>query len=275
MPDDSSTRKDRRSTGNFDALSELERVERRLREVEGEWRRDHALASLGLHAAMIAHEFNNLLTPVVTLAQHALSRPEDAALTRRTLERCLLNSQRAARISQAILSFAKGDVEQSTGSASVHRAVRDAIECMGRDPARDGVTVEIKGPAIRLRGMSETLLSQILLNLIQNALSSMRPGGGVLTITTSTCNTSPAIEITDTGKGMTPQRLHAIAVPLRGDGVGHGVGLAFCRHALAQVGADLVVSSAEGRGTTVSIQLPSHLVVADEGDVLRGDGQND
>lgn len=74
------------------------------------------LATLGTLAGLIAHEFNNILTPVMSYAQLALDKPQDRALARKALERAADGSERAARIATAILNFAREDEHRSTGN---------------------------------------------------------------------------------------------------------------------------------------------------------------
>lgn len=58
---------------------------------------------------MIAHELNNILTPVLSYAQLALSRPGDRALAERALTRAVAGVESAAKVTAAILAFARED----------------------------------------------------------------------------------------------------------------------------------------------------------------------
>ena len=63
-------------------LEEVERAEARLKQIERGLERSHRLATLGLLASSVAHEFNNLLTPIVSYCQMALASPEDSAMAK-------------------------------------------------------------------------------------------------------------------------------------------------------------------------------------------------
>ena len=67
------------------------------------------LATLGTIAGLIAHELNNIMTPVCSYAQMALESPGDDVLVRKALERTLAGAERATRISAAILGFVRDD----------------------------------------------------------------------------------------------------------------------------------------------------------------------
>jgi signal transduction histidine kinase len=67
------------------------------------------LATLGTIAGLIAHEFNNLLTPVISYAQMALADPADLTLTAKALERTLAGAEQAAQIASALLELARPD----------------------------------------------------------------------------------------------------------------------------------------------------------------------
>ena len=72
-----------------------------------------ALANLGMASAMIAHEMNNILTPLGNYALLAMNHPDDKSLINKTLTKTANNTQRAARILDAMMSIAKGDRQEA------------------------------------------------------------------------------------------------------------------------------------------------------------------
>ena len=66
--------------------------------------KSQALANLGLLSSMIAHEMNNILTPLGTYAELALANPDDAALTKKALNKAASNSLRASSVSVSFCS---------------------------------------------------------------------------------------------------------------------------------------------------------------------------
>lgn len=210
---------------------------------------EHAqrLATLGTIAGLIAHEFNNLLTPVMSYAQMAMDDPGNAALTKKALERAAEGAERASQIATAILDFAKQDLEIPPAGASgsglesleagrvdVGAAVKSMFSCLARDPAKDGVRFTFHGEHAGTALMRPVALQQILLNLVLNAKRAMAPTGGDLAIRASRTPNAPApmagdtvglspaggyagpwitIEVQDTGKGIDGKSLGSIFRP--------------------------------------------------------------
>ena len=84
-------------------VRQVDLLSARLADLQATLDHQERLATLGTIAGMIAHEFNNILTPVCSYAQMALDSPDDAALARKALERSLTGAERAAKIAGAIL----------------------------------------------------------------------------------------------------------------------------------------------------------------------------
>lgn len=151
----------------------------RVAELERELERCQRLATLGTLAASIAHEFNNLLTPIVSYAQMALHSPEDWELVSKALRKAIEGSEKASEIASSMLGFIRDDE-----GACVHvaHAAHDALACLAREPSKDGIELEIDVDRECWVRMRPVALEQVLLNLILNAREAMRPGGGRLSI---------------------------------------------------------------------------------------------
>ncbi len=131
----------------------------------------HRLATLGTLTGMIAHEFNNILTPVLSYAQMALEAPADRALSHKALEKAAAGAQRAAHIAEAILELSREchSTAAVADSCDVATACRAAFGCLAREPRKDGIELQLRlsgAPAVAIRPVS---LQQVLLNLIINA----------------------------------------------------------------------------------------------------------
>jgi signal transduction histidine kinase len=108
----------------------------------------------------------------------------------------------------------------------------------------------------------EEKLHWVILQLVDNAIK-FTPGGGQVTVSAALDNRRVRLAVRDTGIGIAPQRLDDIFEPFQQlDGSstrrygGTGLGLALVKRIVEAHGAQVVVESQEGRGTTVSFTLP-------------------
>jgi two-component system nitrogen regulation sensor histidine kinase NtrY len=112
------------------------------------------------------------------------------------------------------------------------------------------------------------LLHRAFQNLVLNALDAM-PAGGTLTMRTTEHEGSVRIEVSDTGKGLTPEECSRLFTPYYTTKVqGTGLGLAIIQSVVSDHHGTISVSSDEGHGTTFRIELPqrqsAHPVVPTE-----------
>jgi signal transduction histidine kinase len=102
------------------------------------------------------------------------------------------------------------------------------------------------------------LLHRALSNLVLNAIEAM-PDGGALTLRTRREPDSAAIEISDTGKGLSQEECARLFTPYYTTKLhGTGLGLAIVQSIVSDHGGRISVSSQPGRGTTFIIELPAN-----------------
>lgn len=100
------------------------------------------------------------------------------------------------------------------------------------------------------------LLHRAFQNLVLNALDAM-PAGGTLALRTGDGTDTVRIEVSDTGKGLTPEECSRLFTPYyTTKQLGTGLGLAIVQSVVADHHGTIAVSSDEGRGTTFRIDLP-------------------
>lgn len=163
------------------ALEALAQATSRLDRLEGEIEHTQRLATLGTLAAGVAHEINNLLTPVISYAQMAKADPGDAVQVAKALDRIIRGADAVARIVQAVLGFAAAEDGQPD-AANVADTIRECLDCLARDPSKDGIKLIMRIDPNTCVQMPPLSLQQVLLNLIINACNAMRPRGGELRI---------------------------------------------------------------------------------------------
>jgi signal transduction histidine kinase len=226
------------------AMDALARATDRLGRLESELDHSQRLATLGTLAAGIAHEINNLLTPVISYAQLAKAHTSDPTQVGKALDKIIGGSEAVARIVQAVLGFASVEAGQPE-VANVAETLRECLECLARDPAKDGISLIQRIDAETCVRMPPLSLQQVLLNLIINACNAMRPRGGELRIDASPGREGTTIiTVADTGPGLPRDLLNNLFEPfasrpiatacgqapgaMRKQG-GTGLGLSICR----------------------------------------------
>ena len=119
-----------------------------------------------------------------------------------------------------------------------------------------------RGVALRYAGnvgaltlaLDEDMLARILLNLISNALR-FTPAGGGIRVSLTALGDAVEIVVADTGAGIAPERQPWVFLRGETDG-GHGHGLPIARALARQLGGDLTLRSAPGRGSAFTLRLP-------------------
>jgi signal transduction histidine kinase len=242
--------------------TELESVAERIDQLHAQLRQAQKLASLGATAAVIAHEFNNLFTPIVAYARHALDT-DDVPLMKRALEKTLTQVEIMRNMSDRVIGLAKqGD--SGLKAVNVAAVVSNAIECLCRDLNKDNITVQTQiDPALTVRANESSLL-QVLFNLVINARQAMLGRRGRLTVDAAAQDGRVRISVRDTGCGIPPENLDRIFEPFfstktnadKPDRRGLGLGLSICRDMIEELDGTIRVTSEVNVGTTFTLDLP-------------------
>jgi signal transduction histidine kinase len=249
-------------------LGKLSDLQGQLDSLRDQLTESQRLATIGTIAAVIAHEFNNLLTPIISYSQFALKSATtdqpDMPLICKALTKSFNSAERAGKICSAMLSLARG--ESSFGEVSVQTLVDETLAVLARDPQKDGIALRVQvQPGLCVSG-DGIQLEQVLLNLLINARQAMIGRGGSLTIKAAATEDGQArIQVIDTGPGIPAQVIHKIFDPFfttkgtarKDESRGTGLGLAICRDIVEHHNGRIGVESEVGRGTTFIIHLPA------------------
>jgi len=230
-----------------------------------------ARANIGTVSYMIAHEINNLLTPISSYARLALKNPDDKALTQKVLKKAVQNCERASKIMESMLALANGETQEKK-DVQLITLVEGIFTCLCRDFTKDGITVEMQIPKDLTIRAVPVQIQQVLMNLILNARDAMLTRGGILAIRAVEKTDAVQIEVRDTGCGIEPDNLknvfesffttkagektpskHSGAVPGTPNG---GLGLAFCKKVVDAHNGLISVESKPAEGSTFKIILP-------------------
>jgi hypothetical protein len=257
-------------TSERDALERLHAMEAELVAVRRELEHTHRLATIGTITAGVAHEINNLLTPALAYAQRAASDPDDTALLQKAVEKSRTGIDAASRILDAVLGFSCADEEPDT--ARPDAALQAAIDCIGRDLSKDGITIERTIPPDLTCRIRPLALQQVLLNLLLNACKAMRPRGGRITVSAERPDAATVrIIVADTGPGIPEDIISTLFEPFVTAPIangrpstgpadqqgGSGLGLTVCRRTINAAGGTITVDSSSGEGAVFCIELPA------------------
>jgi len=221
-----------------------------------------SLANLGSAAAMIAHEINNLLTPLTSYSELALLNPEDRVLSERALRKTAQNCRQASRIMESILSVANAGSQEKVETPLL-TLINGAFDCLCRDFNRDGITVEIRVDGNLPVWGVPVQLQQAFMNLILNAREAMLPRGGKLTVEAESADNEIRIRLKDTGCGMNQVEMKKVFDSFFSTknkngkpGSGTGLGLALCKKVVEVHNGSISVDSQPGAGTSFTVILP-------------------
>lgn len=245
---------------------QLDRLADEFDRLKQQLRQSQKLASIGTTAAMIAHEFNNLFTPVVAYAGHALESG-DVDLMRKALTKTIEQVEVMHTMADRVIGLAK---QPNSGAKAVPllKLAESSIACLCRDPKKDNIGVNLQiDPDLKVRA-NENHLMQVLFNLVINARQAMLGRHGRLTIDAAPHPDDPErvrINVRDTGHGIPPEDLARIFEPFfstktnatKPDQKGLGLGLSICRDIIEELDGTIEVHSKPNVGTTFTITLPA------------------
>jgi len=253
-------------------IGERRQAELERQRLEEQFRQAQKMETVGRLAGGIAHDLNNLLTPILGYAELALLKLALDERARPDVYEIQEAAKRARDLTHQLLAFSRkqpmelkpvnlGELVTQLEKI-LRRTVREDIHLVTRIASGGGVV-----------RADPAQLQQVLLNLVVNANDAM-PTGGVLTIATDEVVCSPRdvagwpdarpgpyvrLIVQDTGCGMdveTRQHLFEPFFTTKPEGQGTGLGLATCYGIVKQHGGDIRVESIPGRGSSFTVYLP-------------------
>ncbi len=240
------------------------------KKIEEQFLRAQRMESIGTLAGGIAHDLNNILSPIL-MAVDMLNLKANDDETERWLNLARENAERGAAMVKQVLSFARG-VEGERVSVNLKHIVKDLVKVLNETlPKSITVKYEI-APELFLISADPTQIHQVLMNLSINARDAM-PNGGTLSITVKNVVLDETaarmfieakrggyvlINVKDTGSGMSPEIRERIFDPFfttKEIGKGTGLGLSTVLTIIKSHGGFITVNSEAGKGTQFSIYL--------------------
>ena len=245
---------------------ERDEAEHQRAQIEESLRRSQKLEALGQMAATMAHDFGNLLTPILGNLDILEKRIDDPR-SRLHIKNALASTKRGQQLVRSLMAFARQEpsavtiIDVNQAVLAMEGVLKQSLGTIGK------LIFNLATEAWPARG-DASQLEMAIINLVVNARDAMTTEG---TVQISTMNRTlhgehdnlsgdyVAVAVSDTGSGMPPEILAVAFEPLfttKGPGKGTGLGLASVYKFAKQCGGVAVIESELRKGTTVTIYLP-------------------
>lgn len=280
--------KDGRTVWILDRVEPLADGTGRVVEVAGTWtditerhsledqiRQAQKMEAIGRLAGGVAHDFNNILSVILSYAGFAMSGVREGDPLRQDLQEIHDAAERAAGLTRQLLAFGRRQMLQPE-PLHLNDVVGSMAAMLQRVLGEDIELVQDLSPDLWAVYVDRTQIEQVILNLAVNARDAMAEGG-VLTLETANVELDEAyaathagvapgsyvlLSVSDTGVGMSEAVKARVFEPFfttKEAGRGTGLGLATVYGIVKQSGGHIWVYSELGKGTTFKIYLPRHL----------------
>jgi len=230
------------------------------RRLEASLAQSEKLAAVGQLAAGLAHEINNPLTAIIANTQLLQRELKEDADKLELVDLIARAGQRAAQVVSNLLDLARKE-EYLFEPTDVNQTLNRAISLMQHELVSRSITL-IYEPAENLPQImaSQDRLQGVWVNLLANAIDSFDESEErEIRIVTSATSSDVRVIVSDTGKGIPPEKLNRIFEPFyttKAPGRGTGLGLSLVHRILKQHGGSIHVDSQVGVGTIFTVSLP-------------------
>lgn len=244
------------------------------KELEAKLLNSQRLETVGTLAGGVAHDLNNILTPILmstSVLRGNLREPADRELIA-LLEQ---GAQRGAAIVRQLLTFSR-NMEQKRSPLNLRPMIQETLRALRPGLVQGIVVVENVEAELWPVVAAAVQMQQVLANLCANALDAM-PAGGVLTV--SAVNTEfgdgvtsrnpwgkagrfVTLTVSDTGRGIAPENIGRIFDPFfttKEVGQGPGLGLSAVFGIVKAHGGNVSVASEPGQGAVFRVVLPAEI----------------
>jgi len=252
--------RDEKLSKELDMLREKEAAVEALNRQTQELAHHQRLEIIGTLTSSIAHEFNNLLTPIMgysLMSMEALAEQESEIYE--NLLEIYSASRKAKQIISRLSDLSRKHTQSNYHLVSPDELIRKTLD-MATPAKPEAVEIKLDLACWDQRiPVNEIQISQLLLNLILNAFQAMETAGGILTVSSYFDETHIHIRIADTGCGIAPDILPKIFDPFfttKGTGKGTGLGLAIAAQMAEDHQGTIRVESTPGQGAVFTTSLP-------------------
>jgi len=253
-------------------IEERQKSEAERQLLQGQLLQSQKMESVGRLAGGVAHDFNNILTAILSYAELTLMKLSEDHPVRNHLVSIREASEKAATLTHQLLAFSRRQVLEMK-AVDLNKVIEGMANMLSRIIGED-VLLQLKTEAtISTIRADQGQIEQVLMNLAVNARDAM-PSGGRLLIGTKDVDLNDVLlrtqetvasdkyvmlSVTDTGAGMTAEVRDRIFEPFfttKELGRGTGLGLATVYGIVKQHSGNIFVDSDPGKGTTFKVYFP-------------------
>ncbi|GEM_PF-2510544 len=231
------------------------------KELQNRLLQSEKLSLMGEIISEVTHELNNPLTGIMGFSELLLLDGNLTEEARGDVKKILEETERASKIIKNFLTFSRR-YEPQKKSCDINQILESVLEIRAYDMNVSNIKVVRKMDRRIPATMADpNQLRQVFLNLVSNAIYSMKESGGegILAIETKRDGDKIVISVSDTGKGISKRNISKIFKAFfttKDAGKGTGLGLAISKSIIEEHGGHINVESAPGKGATFYVELP-------------------
>lgn len=217
-------------------------------------------------SANVSHELKTPLTSISGFGEMiANGMYANEADVRMFGQRIYSEAQRMVTLINTILHLSKLEENDTTitwGMVNMEEVVKYVVDIISPQAHHRGVTVLSETEPVYVHG-NHSLLSELLVNLLDNAVKYNRQNGQVSVKLSKTVDNHMVLTVSDTGIGIPKdkqnrifERFYRVESSRSKETGGTGLGLAMCKHIISRHHGTVTLDSVEGRGTTITVTMP-------------------
>lgn len=244
----------------------MEERTNQLRQIQAKLVKSERLAAIGELAAMVGHDLRNPLTGIKAATYYLkgkcmLEEGSKAKEMFQMIDDCIDQSNKIVNDLLEYSRMTKIDVKQANPKEVILHSL-----ALVKKPENMHVKIDVNEET--LVKIDQSKIIRVFTNVIRNAFDAM-PDGGNLLIKSILTQTTWDVAFTDSGVGMSRETLGKLGYPLfTTKAKGMGFGIPICKRIVEAHGGKLLIESTLGKGTTITISLPTSPKLEEPGSSL-------
>lgn len=205
----------------------------------------------------VAHEIRNPLTSVGGFARKVFSRLPEGDVNKKYMQMIIEDVAILESMIKQLIELKSISISVQEPS-DINEIIKEALKVFEQDIVQKGISVETDlTENLPLITADKKLLKRAFCNLIKNSIEAMETGTKILKITSRVSGDNLELQFSDTGKGISRDKIRNIFDPLVTSKVyGPGLGLTFALRIIQDHKGTISVESEPENGTTFTIKFP-------------------